>query len=71
MHVETRAARAVGRPAGRACPARVPARFRGRDALIVLDRLRAVDEDRLVKPLGTVDEGVQDRVLVWPICSRG
>ena len=48
---------------GREYPTRVPVRFRGRDALIVLDQLRTVDKDRLVKSLGAVDETVQDRVL--------
>ncbi len=48
---------------GRAYPTRVPVRFRGREALIVLDRLRTVDKERLVKALGSVDEDVQDQVI--------
>lgn len=48
---------------GRAYPTRVPARFRGREALIVLDQLRTVDKERLVKSLGSVDEDAQDRVI--------
>lgn len=48
---------------GRAYPTRVPVRFRGRDALIVLDQLRTVDKERLVTSLGFVGEDAQDRVL--------
>jgi mRNA interferase MazF len=48
---------------GRAYPTRVPVRFRGRDALIVLDQLCTVDEERLVKSLGSVDEDAQDHVI--------
>lgn len=48
---------------GRVYPTRVPVRFRGRDALIVLDQLRTVDKERLVKSLGSVDEDAQDHVI--------
>lgn len=48
---------------GRVYPTRVPARFRGRDALIVLDQLRTVDKERLVTSLGSVDEDAQDHVI--------
>lgn len=48
---------------GKAYPTRVPVRFRGREALIVLDQLRTVDKERLVKALGAVDEDVQDQVV--------
>lgn len=48
---------------GRPYPTRVPVRFRGRDGLIVLDQLRTVDKERLVKSLGSVDEDAQDRVI--------
>ena len=41
-------------------------RFGGRDALIVLDQLRTVDEDRLVTSPGSVEEDVQARVLSVP-----
>lgn len=48
---------------GKAYPTRVPVTFRGREALIVLDRLRTVDKERLVKALGSVDADAQDRVI--------
>lgn len=48
---------------GRVYPTRVPVKFRGREALIVLDQLRTVDKERLVKALGFVDEDAQDRVI--------
>lgn len=48
---------------GRPYPTRVPVRFRGRDALIVLDQLRTACKERLVKSLGSVGEDAQERVL--------
>jgi len=48
---------------GRAYPTRVPVRFRGREALIVLDQLRTVDKEQLVKALGSVNADAQDRVI--------
>jgi mRNA interferase MazF len=48
---------------GRAYPTRLPVRFGGRDARIVLDQLRTLDKDRLVQSLGSVEEDAQVRVL--------
>lgn len=48
---------------GKAYPTRVPVRFRGREALILMDRLRTVDKERLVKALSSVDTQAQDRVI--------
>lgn len=48
---------------GKPWPTRVPVRFEGEDGLVVLDQLRTVDRDRLVKPLGPVDEGTRAAVL--------
>ncbi|MDZ7801829.1 MAG: type II toxin-antitoxin system PemK/MazF family toxin [Trueperaceae bacterium] len=48
---------------GKAYPTRVPVRFRGREAVIVLDQLRTVDKERVVESLGSLDEGVQDQVI--------
>jgi mRNA interferase MazF len=38
----------------RAYPTRVPIRFKGKDGQIVLDQLRAIDRQRLVRKLGMV-----------------
>jgi mRNA interferase MazF len=35
-------------------PYRIPLRFRGKDGLILLDQLRTLDKQRLVRRLGTV-----------------
>jgi mRNA interferase MazF len=36
-------------------PTRIPIRFRGKHGQVVLDQLRAVDRQRLLRKLGTVD----------------
>jgi mRNA interferase MazF len=41
----------------RSYPTRVPIRFKGRDGQIVLDQLRAIDRQRLVRKLGIVAPG--------------
>ena len=38
----------------RAAPYRIPLRFRGRDGLILLDQIRTLDKQRLVRRLGAV-----------------
>jgi mRNA interferase MazF len=48
---------------GRAYPTRVGCRFKGKAGQIVLDQLRTVDTQRLVKKLGTLDTGTQGDVL--------
>ena len=35
-------------------PYRIPVRFRGRDGLILLDRLRILDKQRLTRRLGVI-----------------
>ncbi len=40
-------------------PTRVTCEFKGKEGLILLDQIRAVDKKRLIKKLGTIDEGVQ------------
>lgn len=37
-------------------PTRVPVRFKGKSGQIVLDQIRTVDKNRLVKRLGKIDE---------------
>lgn len=44
-------------------PTRIACRFEERQAYIVLDQLRTVDEQRLLKRLGRIDKKTQDRVL--------
>lgn len=41
---------------GFAFPCRLPCHFDGKDGLILLDQIRAVDKSRLVKKLGRLDE---------------
>ena len=47
------------RPAG----FRVPANFKGKDGLVLLDQIRALDKQRLVKRLGSVSDAVLTTVL--------
>jgi mRNA interferase MazF len=48
---------------GFAAPFRIPVSFSGREGLLLLDQLRAVDKTRLVKPLGSVPEATLQAVL--------
>ncbi len=48
---------------GKPYPTRVPCRFDGRDGLVVLDQLRAVDKARVIGALGRVDAATQAAVL--------
>lgn len=38
-------------------PFRIPIRFQAKDGLILLDQLRALDKQRLVRRLGTMSSG--------------
>jgi mRNA interferase MazF len=49
--------------AGKPYPSRVACRFQGRDGLVVLDQLRTVDQLRLVRRLGTLDDETSLAVL--------
>ncbi len=40
-------------------PCRIKCRFKGKNGLILLDQVRAVDKSRLVKKLGSIDENTQ------------
>ena len=44
-------------------PTRVSCEFEGKSGQVVLDQLRTVDKQRLVKRLGKIDKGVQKEVL--------
>jgi mRNA interferase MazF len=46
-----------------AYPTRIACTFEGRDAWIVLDQLRTVDHQRLLKHLGAIDHTTQHAVL--------
>ena len=48
---------------GNAYPTRVDCEFGGRQGRIVLDQLRAVDRQRLVRRIGRLDESAQNAVL--------
>lgn len=45
-------------------PFRVPCRFGGKVGHVVLDQLRTVDRERLLRPLGRLGAGTLARVLV-------
>lgn len=47
------------RPAG----FRIPVRFKGKKGLILLDRIRTLDRNRLVRRLGTAPDSVLDQAL--------
>jgi len=44
-------------------PTRVTTNFQGKQGQIVLDQIRTVDKQRLVKKLGTISEPAQNKVL--------
>ncbi len=43
-------------------PTRIPLKFIGKDAWIVLDQLRTVDRKRLTKKLGTIERVIVKRI---------
>ena len=50
-------------PESRLYPTRVPVRFKGKSGQIVLDQIRTVDKERLVKRMGRSDTTTQGHVL--------
>lgn len=48
---------------GYSYPTRVACRFKGKNGHVVLDQIRAVDQSRLVKKLGRVDDKTAAAVL--------
>ena len=48
---------------GRPYPTRVPCTFKRKKGQVVLDQIRAVDAERLVKRLGRLDAPTQKKVL--------
>lgn len=49
--------------AGNEYPTRVPCQFQGKIGQVVLDQIRTVDKDRLVKRLGKLDKKASTQVL--------
>jgi len=43
-------------------PTRIPLKFTGKDAWIVLDQLRTVDKKRLIKKLGKIEQVIVNQV---------
>jgi mRNA interferase MazF len=48
---------------GASYPTRVSCKFRGKQGQIVLDQIRTVDRQRVVRKLGTISEPIQEEVL--------
>jgi len=48
---------------GRNYPTRVSCSFQGKQGQIVLDQIRTVDKQRLVKQLGTISDAAQEKTL--------
>jgi len=48
---------------GFAYPFRIPCRFKGKSGHIVLDQLRTIDRNRLIRPLGKLQENVMLNIL--------
>jgi len=58
-HPPTRPRQDASSPDGRPYPTRIPVRFKGKSSQIVLDQMRTVDKNRLVKRLGKIDEAAR------------
>ena len=48
---------------GRPYPTRVMCQFKGKEGQIVLDQIRTVDNQRLIKKLGRIEKRTADKVL--------
>jgi mRNA interferase MazF len=48
---------------GYSYPFRIPCRFKAKQGYIVLDQLRTIDRDRIVRPLGRLQEPTLERVM--------
>jgi mRNA interferase MazF len=49
---------------GRPYPTRVTCRFKGRSGQVVLDQIRTMDKERLVKRVGRIDRRAAEAVLL-------
>ena len=48
---------------GFAYPFRIPCRFKGKSGHIVLDQIRTIDKDRIIRPLGRLQPGTLEMVV--------
>jgi len=48
---------------GRTYPTRISCTFQGKKGQIILDQIRTVDQKRLVKKLGAISKGTQDKTI--------
>ncbi len=48
---------------GHPYPFRVPCRFQGRAGFVVLDQIRTIDQERIVRPLGRISPTTMARAL--------
>ena len=48
---------------GRPYPTRVACRFKGRSGQVVLDQIRTIDKERLIKKVGRIDRRAAEAVL--------
>ena len=48
---------------GRPYPTRVACRFKGRSGQVVLDQIRTIDKERLIKKVGRIDRRASEAVL--------
>lgn len=64
MHNHLRIVMAAPMTTGsRPAPWRIPIKFNGKEGLILLDQIRTLDKQRLIRRLGTVDGPTFDKVL--------
>ncbi|MBU0480900.1 MAG: type II toxin-antitoxin system PemK/MazF family toxin [Proteobacteria bacterium] len=48
---------------GRSYPTRIPCSFQGRSGQIILDQIRTIDKERLVKKLGVISKSARAKTL--------
>ena len=48
---------------GRSYPSRINCRFDGKEGQIILDQIRTIDKNRIIKKLGNLDKPTQREVL--------
>ena len=48
---------------GRKYPSRISCKFQGKTGQIILDQIRTIDKERLVKKLGTISKSTQEKTL--------
>lgn len=48
---------------GRSYPSRVDCLFDGKEGQIILDQIRTIDKNRIIKKLGSIDKLIQKEVL--------